>query len=107
VYRFQLLCQLANPSSDGGINVLPEENVQALVDILEPWERDEIYSFYMFVDKIYRAVFNSIGTDLDPNLDPHHLRCNNQERPLTADEAFAISNLSKTLAPSSFHRISR
>lgn len=82
LYRFQLLCQLASPG-DSDIDVSPEENAQALIDVLEPWEKDELYSFYMFVDEIYTGVFYSIGRDTHPD----HSRFDSQEGPLTSDGA--------------------
>lgn len=82
LYRFQLFCQLGS-LGDSDINGLPEENVQALIDVFEPWERDELYSFYLFVDLIYTGVFNSIGRDIRPG----HSRFDSQEGPLTSDGA--------------------
>ena len=98
-YRFQLLSQLADPN-DRDIRLWREENGEAFFNILEPWERDELYSFYNFVEGIYEGVF----IEVRHNLHPDHPRFDDQGRPPTPDGAFDLSDTSTSDTTTEYHR---
>ncbi|OIW27380.1 hypothetical protein CONLIGDRAFT_682435 [Coniochaeta ligniaria NRRL 30616] len=93
-YRFQTLCHLGD-SDDKNIRLWREDNMQAFLDILEPWEREELYSFYQFAEDIYHHIFDDIRWDLHPD----NPKFDDQGRPPTPDGAFdlSISNRSNYL----------
>lgn len=96
IYRFQLLCHLVGPrfedhsiwSSQGN----KDETVQALFDILKPWEVEELYSFYCWARDVYDRVLNE---DMTWELHPDNPKFADQERPSTLDGAFDLSGSSK------------
>jgi hypothetical protein len=65
-YRFQFLCQLADPD-DKNFHVWRQYHVQTLLYILEPWEREELYSFCQFAEDIFDRIFDKIRWDLHPD----------------------------------------
>lgn len=89
-YRFQFLCQLAD-SDDKDLRVWREDNVQAFLDILEPWEREELYTFYQFAEETYSQVFD----DFRWYRYPENPRIDDQGRSPTADGAYHLDLASK------------
>ena len=63
-YRFQLLCQLGDPS---GLGQHREKSIQAFFNLIEAWEVEEIYSFYLFAQSVYDKIFTDITSDLHPD----------------------------------------
>jgi len=93
IYRFQLLCHLAGPDdrslwlSRDHLN----ETMQAFLDTLEPWEVEELFSFYQFAHDVYDVIIKDVGWDLHPD----NPKFNDQGRPPTPDGAFDLEGLSK------------
>lgn len=85
-YRFQMLCYLGDPD-DKRIRVWRADNVQAFLDLFEPWEREELYSFYQFAEDIYDHIFDNILWDLHPD----NPKFDDQGRPPTPDGAYDLS----------------
>lgn len=101
IYRFQLLCHVAYPPSSR--NTVPD-NFRHVFHTIEPWEVEELYSFYQFAEDIYDKIFDRIRDDLHPN----HPRFADQERPPTPEGAFQFDNSCKSLPvlpPNSFRSI--
>lgn len=94
IYRFQMLCHLGD-SDDKDIRLWREDNVQAFLEILEPWEREELYSFYQFAEDTYDHIFNDIRWDLHPD----NPKFDDQGRPPTPDGAFDLSISSRHILP--------
>lgn len=91
VYRFQLLCYVTSvPSSS-----IATDNAKSLIYNLEPWEAEELYSFYQFSEGVYDKIFDRISGDVHPE----NPRFDDQSRPPTPDGAFEFDNSCK---PSSF-----
>ncbi|EEU43575.1 uncharacterized protein NECHADRAFT_82499 [Fusarium vanettenii 77-13-4] len=85
-YRFQLLCQLTSP--DRTLRSSTEENLQALFNIMEPWEVEELFTFYQFALDVYDKVFTEIYWDLHPD----NPKFDDQGRPPTPDGAFDLDS---------------
>lgn len=90
IYRFQLLCQLADPV-DTAIMSSRGETVRAFLDLLEPWEIEEVFSFYQFAQDAYDRKFKHIRW----NLHPSNPKFDDQRQPPTPEGAFVLDNLSK------------
>lgn len=84
IYRFQMLCHVACPHSSRAAS----DNATYLIHTLEPWEAEELYSFYQFAEGIYDKIFDRISGDLHPE----NPRFSDQDRPLTPDGAFEFDN---------------
>lgn len=67
-YRFDLLCCFTDPT----MPELPHQTAQSNADSLfftpEPWEAEELLSFYLFAENIYMDIFNVI---IDKVCEPH------------------------------------
>lgn len=74
-YRFQLLCCIAKP----GPRVMPSDVFRATRDSLnraikatgifyapEPWESEELVTFYEFAEGVYQRVFSNLAAKLRP-----------------------------------------
>ena len=94
IYRFQLLCNLAGPCENTLLSARDHLNdvVETLLDILEPWEVEELFSFYQFAEGVYDKIFKDIGWDLHPD----NPKFNDQGRPPTPDGAFDLDGFSKS-----------
>lgn len=97
IYRFQMLCHLADPV-DRAIRLSREQTVQKLLLILEPWEVEELFSFYQFSWSVYDKIFKDIFWDVHPD----NPKFEDQGRPPTPDGAFELNNESKFGSPIKF-----
>ncbi|KAF5981523.1 hypothetical protein FCOIX_4171 [Fusarium coicis] len=72
LYRFQIFCGLFGPARGGGYffdedSLLnPERMLQLLLNLYEPWEIEEILCINAFVHAKYRAFFEQVKWDLNP-----------------------------------------
>ncbi|KAM5344033.1 hypothetical protein ACJ41O_012570 [Fusarium nematophilum] len=90
VYRFQLLCQLADPATEP-MRFSRGRAIHGFFDILEPWEIEELFAFYQFAQHIYDKVLTEVSWDLHPD----NPQFDNQCRPPTPEGAFDLDNSSK------------
>jgi hypothetical protein len=90
IYRFQLLCQVADPA-DTALLSSREETVRAFLDLLEPWEIEELFSFYQFAQDVYDRALK----DIRWHLQPHNPKFEDQRQPPTPEWAFILDNMSK------------
>ena len=58
-YRFHLLSELVDLDDWSKWNYR-EISTQALLDSVQPWEIEELYSFYVFAEGIYDEILNRI-----------------------------------------------
>lgn len=65
IYRFHLLSLLVDPS-DTSIALLRTQMAQEFINILEPWETEEVVAFYQCLQSTYLQVFVDISWDLNP-----------------------------------------
>ncbi|KAK1761660.1 hypothetical protein QBC33DRAFT_502392 [Phialemonium atrogriseum] len=84
-YRFQLLCQLVEPANKA-MRLSRQETVLDFLGVLEPWEIEELFSFYQFA----RDVYDRILTDIRWDLHPDNPRFDDQGRPPTPEGAFDL-----------------
>ncbi|KAI0515426.1 hypothetical protein F5B22DRAFT_607330 [Xylaria bambusicola] len=86
IYRLQILGQVnaANRLVSGH----PEDYVEVVLDTFEPWEAEELFSFYQFAHAHYYMIFNDIRWDLHPD-NPSFA---DQTRPPTPSGAFDMDN---------------
>ncbi|KAK5164813.1 uncharacterized protein LTR77_009477 [Saxophila tyrrhenica] len=63
MYRFQLLCQLAGPAGRTYPNDPREDSYTALINLMEPWEVEELLSFYQFARGSYEKILNDVRWD--------------------------------------------
>lgn len=89
-YRFQLLSQLVDPD-DWTKRNSGERSTQALFDILQPWEIEELFSFYEFAEEVYNEILNRIRWDVHPQ----NPKFDDQGRPPTPTGAFDLDSMSK------------
>lgn len=87
IYRFQLLCEVIDCLE---VSSRPDRDdiLRSFLDVFEPWEIEEIFSFYQFVQDVYDGSFNEISPDLhpdNPRFEDHH-------RPPTPTGAFYLEN---------------
>lgn len=85
IYRFQLLCHVVYPPSSRA--TIPD-NAGYVFHTIEPWEVEELYSFYQFAENLYDKIFDKLRDDLHPN----NPRFADQERPPTPESAFEFDN---------------
>ncbi|KAF4468590.1 hypothetical protein FALBO_4510 [Fusarium albosuccineum] len=83
VYRFEILCQVAGPHSETDMFLRTEAAEQFFL-IFEPWEVEELLSFYQFVEPIYDDIFKQVRDDFHPD----NPRFDDQPRPPTPEGAF-------------------
>lgn len=98
IYRFQVFCGFAGYNIQsielGSISRSMEsrdENVLAFIDAIEPWEIEEMYSFYQFAQEVYDNIFSKICRDLHPD----NPRFEDYNRPPTPEGAFYLDTPSK------------
>ncbi|KAL6353923.1 hypothetical protein LRP88_12918 [Fusarium phalaenopsidis] len=60
----------------------------ALLNIIEPWEIEELFAFYQFALNVYDKVFTDIYWDLHPD----NPKFDDQGRPPTPDGAFDLDS---------------
>lgn len=92
IYRFHLLCQLADPTDSMVTTTSRGETTQAFLNMLEPWEVEELFSFYQFAQDVYNRILKDIRWDLHPD----NPKFNDQRRPPTPEGAFDLDGLSKS-----------
>ncbi|KAL7916982.1 hypothetical protein ACQKWADRAFT_307934 [Trichoderma austrokoningii] len=85
VYRFQLLCQLADPIRSSRHKLI---HVQAFLDTLKAWEIEELFSFYQFARGKFEEIFNNIRWDVHPD----NPKFDDQGRPPTPEGAFDLDS---------------
>ena len=90
-YRFQLLSRLVNLDNWAGRNN-GERSVEALFDILQPWEIEELYSFYHFAEELYDGILGRIHWDVHPQ----NPKFDDQGRPPTPIGAFDLDSLCRS-----------
>ncbi|KAM0424524.1 hypothetical protein ACHAPT_010239 [Fusarium lateritium] len=83
IYRFQLLCQLID-TTDWTVYRIHIRIAQEFLHVLEPWETEEVFTFYQYVEQARNDVVEEIRSDprsLDPraNLDVGWLQKNHVE----------------------------
>ncbi|KAJ3529597.1 hypothetical protein NM208_g9684 [Fusarium decemcellulare] len=85
VYRFQILCQVAGPGNKTDMRLdLQLQVAEQFFLIFEPWEVEELWSFYQFVESIYDDVFKQVRDDFHPD----NPKFDDQARPPTPEGAF-------------------
>lgn len=90
IYRFQILCNLADPTN-WAMRSSREQMVEKLFEILEPWEIEEVFCLYQFSWSVYDKVFKDIFWDVHPD----NPKFDDQVRPPTPDGAFELDNQSE------------
>lgn len=90
IYRFQLLCYTAYSSSS---RTTVSDNTRLIFQTIEPWEVEELFSFYQFAEDVYNKIFDRIRDELHPN----NPRFADQERPPTPEGAFEFDNSCKQI----------
>lgn len=91
-YRFQLLCCAAKPEPGLGREI-PTSYATRIFYAPEPWESEELVSFYQFARGVYENIFDDIAVEVHPD----NPRFNNQDRPPTPVGAFEFNNSCKPL----------
>lgn len=105
IYRFQVLCQAAGINRDRGFGSISrsmrsrEETVLAILDVIEPWEIEEMFSFYQFAQEVYDNIFSKIRWDLHSD----NPKFDDQRRPPTPDGAFDLDNSCKFIISSQLY----
>ncbi|RSM07293.1 hypothetical protein CEP52_005288 [Fusarium oligoseptatum] len=66
IYRFQVFSLLLDPS-DPNIKQLRVQIAQDFINMPEPWETEEIFAFYQYLQSTYHKVFADISWDLNPS----------------------------------------
>lgn len=99
-YRFQLLCQLTDGDSWGGyrhpMGFLQEEPAREIalvfLDVLEPWEIEELVSFHQWAHGVYDKVFRDIYWDVHQD----NPKFDDQSRPPTPEGALDLGESCKS-----------
>ncbi|CAN8095240.1 unnamed protein product [Discula destructiva] len=91
-YRFQLLCCAVK--SARLIRDIHDDTLERLAERLfytpEPWEGEELSSFYQFAE----AVYEHISDDITAEVHPDNARFDDQDRPPTPEGAFELARFS-------------
>ena len=69
LYRFHLLCELVEPAGSqywSQFRSFKLERLQTLLGMLHPWETEEVFSIYQFMQNIYGKIFDDIAWDVHP-----------------------------------------
>lgn len=93
-YRFQLLCCAVKSArvihANGFIRNL-DDTFERLAERLfytpEPWEGEELLSFYQFAEAMYEDIFDDIAAEVHPD----NARFDDQDRPPTPEGAFELA----------------
>lgn len=98
IYRFQVFCEVVkygNREEDFGSigrgDRMREEAMLAFLNVIEPWEIEEMYSFYQFAHEVYDNIFVKIRWDLHSD----NPKFDRQYRPPTPDGASDLDNSCK------------
>jgi hypothetical protein len=90
IYRLELYCVALH--TDKWIeNLTGPEDTQAFLDTFEPWETEELFSFYNFTKGIYVNLIESVKSDIHPD----NPRFDDQPRAPTPTGSFDIDNSRK------------
>lgn len=96
--RFQLLCCAVKSTSL--IRISYDDTLDRLAERLfytpEPWEGEELLSFYQFAEAVYEEIFDNIAADVHPN----NPRFDDQDRPPTPVGAFELARFGDACKPS-------
>lgn len=87
-YRFHLLCQMGVPVDYDYRRTSSLTNIHGLLDILQPWEAEEMFCFYQFAHHKYEKLLGEVREDLvqdDPEFAADH------DRPSTPEGGFRWS----------------
>lgn len=87
-YRFQLLCQVSDPTMPALRRENAIGNATFVLLAPEPWEVEEIFSLFQFAESAYEKVFDDIESEVRPD----NPRFDDQDRPPTPDGAFELHN---------------
>lgn len=90
-YRFELLCWVTDPNMPGLTCEIAANNATCLFFTPEPWEGEELFTFYQLVEHFYEKVWGQItmGIDLD------NPRFDDQDRSHALVGAFDINDSGK------------
>lgn len=91
-YRFQLLCCAAKPEPGLG-HEIPASYATRIFYTPEPWESEELVSFYQFARDFYDNIFDDIAVEVHPD----NPRFDDQDRPPTPVGAFEFNISCKPL----------
>lgn len=81
-YRFQLCCVMFGPEDEEPRRrhkiqyILEDLKIRNILNMLVPWEVEQLVSVYYFAELEYERIFDSIESDLQPE----HPRCADQVR---------------------------
>lgn len=92
-YRFQILCRLADLRDRSRRTAAKDEAILPFLGLLEPWEIEELFSFYQFVQSVYSKILDDIRLDVHPD----NPRFDDQDRLPTPEGAFEIDNYGRSL----------
>lgn len=96
-YRFQLLCCAVK--SARFIHNIYDDTLEHLAERLfytpEPWEGEELLSFYEFAEAVYKDIFDDIAAEVHPD----NARFDGQDRPPTPEGAFELARFSGACKP--------
>lgn len=87
-YRFQLLCQVGDPAMPAAVREDAIRNAIFVLFTPEPWEAEELISFFQFAQVAYEKVFDDIESEVHPD----NPRFDDQGRPPTPEGAFDFRN---------------
>ncbi|KAI1290533.1 hypothetical protein F5Y03DRAFT_378231, partial [Xylaria venustula] len=87
-YRFELLSRVTAVDERTDRTLSLNKYLKAFLNKLEPWEIEELLSFYRFADSQYDRIFNDLRWDLHPD----NPRFDNQGRPPTPLGAFDLED---------------
>ncbi|KAH7322378.1 hypothetical protein B0I35DRAFT_425739 [Stachybotrys elegans] len=87
MYRFHLLVQLRDSRMEW-LTGRQNSRMKLYLKLLEPWEIEELLSFYQFA----QGEFDKILDDVQWDLHPDNPKFNDQHRPPTPEGAFDLSN---------------
>lgn len=95
-YRYQVMCQVGGRQVrdmrySRDIRRGEENNIESLFDLLQPWEVEEVVSFYQFAQHECGIAINHVTWDLHQD----NPRFDGQGRPPTPEGAFDLSNSCK------------
>lgn len=96
-YRFQLLCCAVK--STRSIRNSYDDTLERLAERLfytpEPWQGEELLSFYQFAEAVYEEIFDDIAAEVHPD----NARFDDQARPPTPEGAFELARFGDTCEP--------
>lgn len=91
-YWYQVLCHLADPNDTSRSATAKERDVISLLDLLEPWEVEELLSLFQSVKSFYNDLLDIPRRDLHPE----DLPFDDQDRSHTPDGAFHLNDFCKS-----------